>query len=81
MPSTFTWCAVTGVNSERVDSSAARWNTRSTSNSASTRSSSARSVIEPVNSRVTSGARDESSGVTSSVMISDPGAARRVTSP
>jgi len=25
VPSTLTWCAVTGVNSDRVDNSAARW--------------------------------------------------------
>ena len=54
MPSTLTWCAVTGVNSERVDSSAARWKTASTSNSDRMRSSSAVSMIEPVNSRCTS---------------------------
>ena len=30
VPSTLTWCADSGVNSERVDSSAARWNTSST---------------------------------------------------
>ena len=41
MPSTLTWCAVIGVNSERVDSSAARWKTSSTWNSARIRSSSA----------------------------------------
>ena len=51
MPSTFTWWAVIGVNSERVDSSAARWKTVSTSNSDRMRSSSAVSRIEPVNSR------------------------------
>ena len=39
------------------------------------------SVIDPVNSRATSGASEESSGVTSSVIIGDPEAARRVTRP
>src|SRR5580765_5356283 len=39
------------------------------------------SVIDPVNSRETIGASSESSGLTSSVMMSDPEAARRVTRP
>ena len=46
MPSTLTSCAVIGENSDRVESSAARWNTVSTSNSASMRSSALRSRIE-----------------------------------
>ncbi len=67
MPSTLTWCAVTGVNSDRVDSSAARWNTVSTSYCERMRSSSAVSRIEPVNSRATSGASVASSGLMSRV--------------
>ena len=51
MPSTFTWWAVIGVNSERVESSAARWKTVSTSYCDRMRSSSAVSRIDPVNSR------------------------------
>ena len=38
-------------------------------------------MIEPVNSRATSGASAGSSGLTSSVMIDAPAAARRVTRP
>ena len=49
VPSTFTWCAVTGVNSLRVERSAARWKTWSTSNSERIRSSSWWSRIEPMN--------------------------------
>ena len=67
MPSTFTWWAVIGVNSDRVESSAARWKTVSTSYCDRMRSSSAVSRIEPVNSRATSGARLASSGLTSRV--------------
>src|SRR6266496_3643555 len=60
-----------GVYSDRVDSSAARWKTRSTSNSARMRSSSAVSVIDPVNSLATCGATRESSGATSIVIIGE----------
>ena len=67
MPSTFTWWAVIGVNSARVESSAARWNTVSTSYWDRMRSRSAVSRIDPVNSRATSGARLASSGLTSRV--------------
>src|SRR4051812_19247177 len=78
VPSTLTSCAAIGVNSERVDSSAARWNIRSTSNSAITRSSSALSVIDPVISRSTffaiSGSNREMSRVT---MRRSPRSARR----
>ena len=51
-------------------------NTQSTSNSASMRSSRVVSVIEPVNSRCTSGASVASSGLTSSVMMPASAAAR-----
>ena len=82
MPSTFTWWAITGVNSDRVESSAARWNTRSISNSARMRSSSAVSRMDPVNSRVTifpmSGSRRVRSSVT---MRWRPEAASRVIRP
>ena len=69
MPSTLTWCAVIGVNSERVDSSAARWKISSTSNSARMRSSRPRSRIDPVISRSTFLAIAGSSGATSSVTM------------
>src|SRR6185436_13975527 len=72
VPSTLTSCAVTGVNSERVESSAARWKTRSTSNSARTRSRIHLSVIDPVNSRRTLRASAGSSGAMSTVTIDRP---------
>jgi hypothetical protein len=76
-----TWWAVVGVNSARVDSSAARWNTKSMSNCASTRSSRAASVIDPVNSRATNGRSDGSSGAMSMVTIERPAAASRPINP
>src|SRR6266566_3465225 len=54
---------------------------RSTSNSASSRSSRSRSVIDPVNSRVTRGASVRSSGATSSVIIDREGPASRAMRP
>src|SRR5712692_2257614 len=45
------------------------------------RSSRLMSVIEPMNSRATSGASDASSGLTSTVMIGEPDPARWVTRP
>ncbi len=51
------------ANSARVDNTAARWNTQSTSNSTSIRSSSLPSVTDPVNSRMTSAARYLASSV------------------
>ncbi len=69
MPSTLTWWAVIGVNSLRVESSAARWKTVSTSYSERMRSRRLVSRIDPMNScatrRPSSGARD----LTSRVMI------------
>ena len=69
VPSTLTWCAVVGVNSARVDRSAARWKTSSTSYSARIRSSRCSSRIEPANCCWTSAAEVGSSGFRSSVMI------------
>src|SRR6202521_2856418 len=80
VPWTLTRWAVIGVTSARVDRSAARWNTRSTSNSASMRSSRFVSVIDPVNSRETSGASVASRGFRSSVMICASVEANRATS-
>src|SRR3954470_792589 len=82
VPSTLTSCAAMGVNSDRVESSAARGKIRSTSNSAITRSSSALSLIDPVISRSTffaiSGSSREMSRVT---MRRSPRSARRSMSP
>src|SRR3954464_5884884 len=82
VPSTLTSCAAIGVNSERVESNAARWNIRSTSHSGITRSSSALSVIDPVIWRLTffaiSGSSREMSRVT---MRRSPRSARRSMSP
>ena len=54
VPSTLTWCAVSGVNSARVESSAARWKIASISNSASNALEQRRVEDRPVNSRATS---------------------------
>src|SRR6185295_9464513 len=78
VPSTLTWWAVMGVNSPRVDRSAARWNTSSTSNSERMRSSRLVSRIEPTNCCCTRLLTAPSRGFTSRVTMSwRPVSARR----